>query len=364
MRCPVSPLCLLATLSLACSGEGGGSIYSSTGMSPETGSASASASGDGDGDTDNQSTNDTVFDFAVTDSDGEELGCKNVDFLFLVDASPSMVDEQQLLIESSAQWISTIQAELPAAASNYRAMVVDLDDRWGHPSCDNCVNGCFYQDGSFEFDVPDYPCGYEPTACDTNLGAGVVFPAGSDASNMDCGFPEGRRWLQADDPGVNESFACAAQVGASGSGDEQVARALRRSLDDTFQGAGGCNEGFLRDDAILVVVIVTDEDEGDFVNDQLFVEEFGPMLQQELYDKKGGDENGVVVVGLINDYGFEGVCDSPPDLAIQGAVNLREFITSFSRHELASVCAPEFITPLSSAVATITAACDEFVPIP
>ena len=349
-----------AALTLACAGDDGPSIYSTGGQDPETGSSSSSSTGDGDGDGETSS----YYDFAVTDSDGDALGCKNVDFLFLVDASPSMVDEQQLLISASSQWIDTIQAELPDAASNYRVMVVDLDDEWGESACEGCVNGCTYQDGSFEFDVPDYPCGHEPSLCDMTLGAAVTFPAGADASNMDCGFPEGRRWLQADDPGVDGSFACAARVGASGSGDEQVGRALRRAVGDALQGPGGCNEGFLRNDAILVVVVVTDEDEGDFVEDQLFVEEFGPMLREELYALKGGDDNGIVVVGMINDYGFEGVCDSPPDLAIDGAKNLRAFIEGFSRYELASVCSPDFVGPLSNAVATISAACDEYVPVP
>jgi hypothetical protein len=276
-----------------------------------------------------------------------------------------MVDEQQLLINASAQWISTIQTELPQAASNYRVMVVDLDDRWGHPSCDGCSNGCSYQDGSFFIDVPDYPCSHAPESCDAALGAGVVFPAGDQASNSDCGFPAGRRWLEASDPTVDTAFPCAATVGASGSGDERVAEALQSAVSSSMQGPGGCNEGFLRNDAVLVVVIVTDEDEADFVDNMDFVDEFGPELRDDLVALKGGDDNGVVMVGLINDYEEPGaVCLDPPPLAVRGAVNLRDFVSSFSRHELGSVCSPDYNAPLSSAVATITAACDQFVPVP
>ena len=63
-------------------------------------------------------------------------------------------------------------------------------------------------------------------------------------------------------------------------------------------------------------------------------------------------------------FGLELVETAPPDLAIQGAHNLRAFIESFSRHELGSVCSPDYNTPLSDAVATIGAACDEYVPVP
>jgi len=55
-----------------------------------------------------------------------------------------------------------------------------------------------------------------------------------------------------------DAFSCLADVGVQGCGFEQPLEALRLALnaDTTPQ-----NEGFLRDDAVLVVVLVTDEDD-------------------------------------------------------------------------------------------------------
>jgi hypothetical protein len=294
-------------------------------------------------------------------SSGED--CRAVDFLFMIDGSPSMIDEQQRLIDAVPKWFSTLQKELPKAAANYRAMVVDLDDRWGAINCKGCTTGCAYQDGPLSVNIPDYPCSYQPSACDQQLGGGVVFPAGDQASNVSCEFPEGRRWLQASDEAVGDRFSCAAKVGASGSGDEQVAKVLRSAVSPAMVQAGGCNEGFLRSDAILVVVLVTDEDEGDFVDDQLFVEVYGPALKQELIQAKGGDASGVVMVSLINDYGFPAaVCQQSSPLSLDGAKNLREFTMGFKRHFLGSVCSTDYDAVLSQAVSEVTQACADFEP--
>ena len=56
--------------------------------------------------------------------------------------------------------------------------------------------------------------------------------------------------------------------------------------------AGGCNEGFLRDDAILVVTFITDEeDTGSAGNPDSW--------KQTLVDAKGGNEEAIVVLGLV-----------------------------------------------------------------
>jgi hypothetical protein len=55
-----------------------------------------------------------------------EKGCRKVDFLFIIDNSGSMGDEQQNLIASFPGFIQTIQAELELA-SDYHIMVIDTD---------------------------------------------------------------------------------------------------------------------------------------------------------------------------------------------------------------------------------------------
>jgi len=56
--------------------------------------------------------------------------------------------------------------------------------------------------------------------------------------------------------GADEAFACLAQVGIDGCGFEQPLEAARKALDDNSY-----NEGFLREDSILVLIFLTDEDD-------------------------------------------------------------------------------------------------------
>src|SRR5512135_1990238 len=56
---------------------------------------------------------------------------------------------------------------------------------------------------------------------------------------------------------LDQAFSCIAQVGAAGCGFEAPLEAMKRALD----GSRPENAGFLRDDANLVVVLLTDEDD-------------------------------------------------------------------------------------------------------
>ncbi|MEM6990690.1 MAG: hypothetical protein AAF721_09340, partial [Myxococcota bacterium] len=120
-----------------------------SGQSPDTGgtqgtpSVSGSTSGHGttatgspDGDqgqgaSDGGATLDGgVFDVAGPGTDsGPHISddeCQKIDFLFVVDNSASMFDEQQALLSSYPQFISTIQQTVNA--QDYHVMVVDTDD--------------------------------------------------------------------------------------------------------------------------------------------------------------------------------------------------------------------------------------------
>ncbi|MBZ5710708.1 hypothetical protein K7C98_15710 [Nannocystis pusilla] len=90
---------------------------------------------------------------------------------------------------------------------------------------------------------------------DLTWGAGVVFNAGRVAANKPCDIAGGRRYLTKDQPDLEETFACVAQVGASGL--DRLGDALVAAVSSDINAPGGCNEGFLRDDALLVVTLVT-----------------------------------------------------------------------------------------------------------
>ena len=72
------------------------------------------------------------------DPDGE-VGCDAVDFLFVIDNSGSMADEQQQLIDSVPGFVAAIEQRLPAGTGTYHIMVTDTDP-WVYGGCeDSCT---------------------------------------------------------------------------------------------------------------------------------------------------------------------------------------------------------------------------------
>src|SRR6185503_16819433 len=116
-------------------------------------------------------------------------GCEKIDFLFIVDNSVSMENEQTQLVAAFPGFISTIESTVNAG-SNYHVMVADTDE-WGRcntanpwtgesPSSDTC--NAYIKATVFD-------------ECDRTMGAGVLHPAGKSASNQICAVPDGRRYL-------------------------------------------------------------------------------------------------------------------------------------------------------------------------
>jgi hypothetical protein len=105
-------------------------------------------------------------------------------------------------------------------------------------------------------EIENYPCDKLDlvTPCDTTFGAGEVFPAGGFASNMPCPIDGGRRYMVKGQTDLHDTFACAAKVGASGGGlmGQALTAAMQKDIND-----GGCNNGFLRDDALLMVTLIS-----------------------------------------------------------------------------------------------------------
>ncbi|HVV87284.1 MAG TPA: hypothetical protein VHE35_29790, partial [Kofleriaceae bacterium] len=68
-----------------------------------------------------------------------------------------------------------------------------------------------------------------------------------------CGMT--RPWLEPTDPNMPATFACAANVGTNGPAIEMPLRAAELAVDETV------NPGFVRDDALLGIIMITDEDD-------------------------------------------------------------------------------------------------------
>lgn len=68
-----------------------------------------------------------------------------------------------------------------------------------------------------------------------------------------------KRWLDPTDPNLGSTLGCRANVGTNGPGFEMPLLMTKWALADRV--ADGTNAGFLRDDALLGVVVLTDEDD-------------------------------------------------------------------------------------------------------
>ena len=140
-------------------------------------------------------------------------------------------------------------------------MVLNASGRWGAPNV--CPKDKCPADGPCPaLEDPSFPCWAlhdeeSLTKCDDTPGAGVVFPAGQEASNIPCLPPDGQRFLSSSAPDFSDLFACVTKFGGGGKspiGLECIMRAVSPDLQY------GCNAGFVRDDAVLLIFVVTVSD--------------------------------------------------------------------------------------------------------
>ncbi len=245
-----------------------------------------------------------------------------------------MFDEQGALLASAPAFLEDLVTR--SGSADHHVMVVDTD-AWVFGGCEQT---CFI--GSCPGWV-DYVCGEtQPLPCEDVLGAGVTHPRGVDASNTDCGFSEGARYVSLDEPDAIEKFSCAATVGTGATLDPEVPmEAMVTAINPVAGGAAAqCNAGFLRADAPLLVVFVTDED--DAVGDSSGMPE---GWLQGLAAAKGGNADRIAVLGLFGDNDEPGgICDALVDSAgAEPSPRLRQFVELFGdRGVRGSVCAGRY----------------------
>jgi hypothetical protein len=306
----------------------------------EAGSADASGSGGGDG---------PLFDIGGGEggTGGGEQGCKKVDFLFVIDNSASMEDDQATLVAAFPGFMDAIMTTL-AADSDYHVMVVDTDP-WGRCDTANPWNGM--DPGSDLCNAYIQQTVFEE--CDRTRGAGVVHPAGDFATNAPCTIDGGNRYMLPTEPDLAGTFACTATVGVAGHPSERPMEAIVSAMAPEINAPGGCNAGFLRDDALLVIT---------FLSDDPNYEDTGTPddWYQAVVDAKLGDPTSVVVLGLTPDWPGCQDGGGPP----KGA-HWAEFIALWGDHGMhGNICgtADEFVAFFESAVGTIDQACDDYHP--
>jgi hypothetical protein len=257
-----------------------------------------------------------------------EKGCKNIDFLFVIDNSDSMDDEQENLARSFPGFVQVMQDELKA--KDFHIMVVGTGgDRE-------------------EADEPTL----DPIECEEVQGAGRRRSEAGD----DCGIQGGLPFMTDSQPDLEATFSCVARVGTDGSAIEEPMDAVLEAISEDLNDPGRCNAGFLRDDAILVVTFITDEEDR---RSRGTPEEWRSLLLNRKYD----NPDALVMLGLVGDNNVDGGLLGGPCrlLDADGAPRLQSFVESLSG-VLGSVCAPDYSPFFGTAVSTIDSACDEFVP--
>jgi len=174
----------------------------------------------------------------------------DLDVLFVVDNSPSMIEEQQSLARNFPRIIDSL-ATLDGGVPNLHVGVVTSD---------------MGTTGSLAPDLPAPPIGVGAGSCAGRGGDGMLVQgaAVSDRFITDVHSADGTRAVNYSGA-LGDAFGALALVGADGCGFEQHLRAMRRALD-----GNATNAGFLRPTANLAVVIIGDEDDCSVADPALF----------------------------------------------------------------------------------------------
>jgi hypothetical protein len=169
---------------------------------------------------------------------------RDIDILFLVDKSPTMGDEQMALSANFPRFVqslSLIEGGLP----NVHIGVISQDIGAGNMTVGGTCSGL----------------GDNGNLLATARITGCTPPNGNFISDIDMG--NGTR--QKNYTGtLEETFACIATLGPTGCGFEQHLGSLEKALTNP------ANAGFLRPDAFLAIIIISDEDDCTAKDPQLY----------------------------------------------------------------------------------------------
>lgn len=263
------------------------------------------------------------FDFVPPTPEQPPVGCKRIDVLFAIDGSGSMSEEQYALRGDGGM--------PPVFAEFTDALLAELTD------------------------VEDFHVGVVTShELSSILHTHREFPLVPEGPDTDCGLPPGQRWLVGPSPTLAEEFAC---IAATRSGTEEMTYLnVADALHDP------ANAGFLRDDSLLFIVILTDEDTYDFVYTTMV------DIRQRIVDAVGGDLDRLVVLAIA---GGQGVFEMPETVCqgvYGGAAPGRRIISitrGFRERGLfQNICQGDLAATFSAVLDDVVSACAAFEPVP
>ena len=343
-------------------GPGITSVSLSSSSTGEVSSSSSSSSTSGAEDSSAgvaESSSGTVPDMGLIPDFGpaQPPGCKGkIDFLFLIARTGSMVTEQAQLLASLPGFIDTIEATFSDFDSHI--MVANPDGTWPGWHCE-VPKLCGTKPYTCGPNALDYQCGPETwdliKPCDETLGAGIVFNAGPFATNYPCALAEGRRYMAL--PGEPEpaaAFDCIARVGTYGYAPP-MGEALVAAVSPAMNADDGCNAGFLRPDALLVVTMITDKNDS--------VSKTKPSDWYNAVVAAKGDPGAVVMLAIQPQALPMGEEKKPGCTYDDGDdLTLRQLLKMFPFHDEGNTCAASYVPFFETAAGRVAEACTAFIP--
>lgn len=221
----------------------------------------ASTGGDADGDHDGD----------VEDDGAVEARVVPVDILFIIDSSSGMGDKQELFIGAIQPMLRELvvptpmaDGRLPPAVENLHVGVITTDLGSGGFDLQTCLDDPITgDDGALQAQGRGEGCPIQLNSADCER-ASCPWLSHSPEHPDDGSIP-------AQGLPLWEEFGCVAALGVTGCGFEQPLEASLRAL--TFQSnPGRSNHRFIRDDSLVVLVYLTDEDDCSVSDDRMFAE--------------------------------------------------------------------------------------------
>ncbi len=173
-----------------------------------------------------------------------------------------------------------------------------------------------------------------------------------------CNFQGGKTWMESSSTALEDEFRCVGDIDSRDStctgsnDDEQPASTAAKALEPPMSTTGP-NAGFSRDDAVLVVMAITDEDE------QPTPAQPPQQVFQRLIAVKGGSAKRMVFLGIGGAKSCSGVYGSAKE-----AVQLKALTDLFiaqGRGVFTDLCAGKLEDGLTQAVQVVQTACEQLV---
>jgi hypothetical protein len=342
-------MCSPLALVLACSPASNPAGDDDGGVAEETGGInvdpSTSTSGGLDDGLDDES--------GSSGSTGEPqlFACNQVDFIFVVDNSSSMADEQKLLAQGVPGFVAAMQNALPISGG-FRVGVIDTDSYPALGTLEAPLDGC-PDDGTADCD-----------ACDYQLGGFLDKPTSASDVTLTCDFSTGLRFMDGTSETFANEFGCAALVGAEGNPIEQQAGALVSAVSSDMNAT--CNDDFVRDGALLVFLLISDEEDN---HENAPAPQGGSMGEPQgwyeaLVAAKNDRPDNIVALGLLGGSPKFDDCAELSD-GIDGAEQssrLVDFVERFPGHFVGSVCSDNYGSFFQDALVKVAEGCQNFIP--